>query len=69
LVDTLDGETEAVVKVRYKDKGTPATLRMEGERVRVDLHAPVAGIAPGQSSVFYVDDTVLGGGFIDRDHS
>jgi tRNA-specific 2-thiouridylase len=39
---------------------------MDGERVRVDLHAPVAGIAPGQSAVFYSGDDVIGGGFIDR---
>lgn len=66
-IDALHGELEAVTKVRYKDKGTPATLRMENERVRVDLHAPVAGIAPGQSAVFYDGDDVIGGGFIDRD--
>lgn len=66
LEGALQGEMEAVVKIRYKDKGTPATLRMDGERVQVEFHAPVTGIAPGQSSVFYVGDDVLGGGFIDR---
>lgn len=66
LVEVLDGELETVVKIRYKDKGTPATLSMDGERVHVEFHAPVAGIAPGQSAVFYVGDDVLGGGFIDR---
>ena len=64
--EALAPETEAVVKVRYKDKGTPATLRMEGQRVHVEFHAPVAGIAPGQSAVFYIGEEVLGGGFIDR---
>jgi tRNA-specific 2-thiouridylase len=39
---------------------------MDGERVRVEFLAPVTGIAPGQSAVFYVNDHVLGGGFIDR---
>ena len=63
---SLQGEVEAVTKIRYKDKGTPSTLRMDGERVRVDFHAKVAGIAPGQSAVFYEGDDVLGGGFIDR---
>jgi tRNA-specific 2-thiouridylase len=67
LVEGLEGETEAVVKIRYKDKGTPATLRMDGDRVLVAFHAPVAGIAPGQSAVFYRGDDVLGGGFIDRE--
>ena len=63
----LQGEVEAVTKVRYKDKGTPCTLRMDGERVRVEFHSKVAGIAPGQSAVFYDGDDVLGGGFIDRE--
>lgn len=62
----LEGEVEAVVKIRYKDKGTPASLRMDGERVLVEFHAPVAGIAPGQSAVFYDGEDVIGGGFIDR---
>ena len=63
----LNGETEAVIKVRYKDKGTPGTLSMDGERVLVEFHAPVTGIAPGQSAVFYDGEDVIGGGFIDRE--
>jgi tRNA-uridine 2-sulfurtransferase len=67
MISALNGEMEAVTKIRYKDKGTPSTLRMDGERVRVDLHAAVAGIAPGQSAVFYSGNDVIGGGFIDRE--
>ncbi len=66
-IDALHVEMEAVTKIRYKDKGTPSTLVMEGDRVKVDFHAPVAGIAPGQSAVFYDGDDVIGGGFIDRE--
>ncbi|MBL0127774.1 MAG: tRNA 2-thiouridine(34) synthase MnmA [Flavobacteriales bacterium] len=66
MVEALDGEMEVVTRIRYKDKGTPSSISMDGTRVRVDLHAPVTGIAPGQSAVFYVGDDVLGGGFIDR---
>ncbi len=66
LVELLVGDMEAVTKIRYKDKGTPSTLRMDGERVHVEFHAPVSGIAPGQSAVFYAGDDVIGGGFIDR---
>ena len=65
--DRLEGELEAVVKIRYKDRGTPATIVMDGERVLVDFHAAVSGIAPGQSAVFYDGDDVIGGGFIDRE--
>ena len=66
-IPALEDGSESVTKVRYKDKGTPSTLRMDGERVLVEFHAPVAGIAPGQSAVFYDGDDVLGGGFIDRE--
>ncbi|MCW5898325.1 MAG: tRNA 2-thiouridine(34) synthase MnmA [Flavobacteriales bacterium] len=65
-VAALHDGAEAHVKIRYKDVGTPATLSMEGERVKVEFHAPVTGIAPGQSAVFYDGDDVIGGGFIDR---
>jgi tRNA-uridine 2-sulfurtransferase len=63
----LVGEMEVTTKVRYKDKGTPSTIRMDGERVHVRFHAQVLGIAPGQSAVFYNGNDVVGGGFIDRD--
>lgn len=65
-VAALAGEMEAVTKIRYKDKGTHSTLLMDGDRVKVEFHAPVTGIAPGQSAVFYDGDDVIGGGFIDR---
>lgn len=67
MVDALNVEMEAGTKIRYKDKGTPSTLSMVGERVKVDFHAPVTGIAPGQSAVFYAGNDVIGGGFIDRE--
>ncbi|MFT3885186.1 MAG: tRNA 2-thiouridine(34) synthase MnmA [Flavobacteriales bacterium] len=65
-VAALVGEMETTTKIRYKDKGTPATISMDGEHVRVDFHTTVAGIAPGQSAVFYDGEDVIGGGFIDR---
>ncbi len=63
----LAGDMEAVTKIRYKDKGTPSTIRLDGEHVRVDFHRSVAGIAPGQSAVVYDGNDVIGGGFIDRE--
>ncbi len=68
-IAALDTELEAVTKVRYKDQGTPSKISMDGDRVRVDFHAKVAAIAPGQSAVFYDGDDVIGGGFIDREKS
>ena len=65
---SLLGEMEATTKIRYKDKGTPSTIAMDGDRVRVEFHAAVRGIAPGQSAVFYDGEDVIGGGFIDREN-
>ena len=65
-IPALEGEIHAVTKIRYKDKGTPSTISMDGGRVQVEFLAPVSGIAPGQSAVFYEGDDVIGGGFIDR---
>ena len=55
---------DAVVKIRYKDPGTPAFVKSDGPRVLVEFMAPVKAIAPGQSAVFYEGDAVLGGGWI-----
>ncbi len=55
---------DAIVKIRYKDPGSPAFLRWDGEKVVVEFMAPVKAIAPGQAAVFYHEDTVLGGGWI-----
>lgn len=62
IPDTL----ETVTKVRYKDQGTPAKIIQEGEKIRVDFHQPVSGIAPGQAAVFYEGDDVVGGGWITK---
>ncbi len=55
---------EAVTKIRYKDAGTLSTLKQEGDRIKVDFHHVVSGIAPGQSAVFYEGSDLLGGGFL-----
>jgi len=64
---SLDNAKEAVTRIRYKDKGTPSTIRQEGSYVNVEFHAPVTAVAPGQSAVFYEGDDVIGGGFIAKD--
>src|SRR5690606_13169390 len=55
---------DAVTKIRYKDAGMTSTIVQEGDRVKVDFHHAVKGIAPGQSAVFYEGDDLLGGGFL-----
>lgn len=64
--DSIPDGLEAVTKVRYRDNGTYSTLYNKDGQVKVEFHANVKGIAPGQSAVFYEDDDVVGGGIIYR---
>lgn len=57
-------ETEAYVKIRYAARPAKAKLSYEGELVTVEFDEPQRAPTPGQSAVFYVDDVVVGGGFI-----
>ncbi len=62
----IEEATEAVTKIRYKDKGTRSLLFREGNQLRVKFFGSVKSIAPGQSAVFYEGDDVIGGGIIQR---
>ena len=61
--------TPITVKIRYKSHEVPATLhpaphsRESGALVR--FREPQRAVTPGQAAVFYQEDTLLGGGFID----
>jgi len=55
---------KADVKIRYKDKGSPAKIYPENELVRLVFDEPVSAIAPGQSAVCYENDDIIAGGFI-----
>ena len=65
-IPELKEPREVVVKIRYNHKGTPAKVFPEDQSgwVRVELAEPLRGITPGQASVFYEEDRVLGGGWI-----
>lgn len=62
--EQLTGPTRALVKVRYADKGTMATIEQEQDVMTVVFDEPVFAIAPGQAAVFYEDGEVIGGGWI-----
>jgi tRNA-specific 2-thiouridylase len=58
---------EAMAKIRYNHPGTAATVTpLPDGAARVKLHVPQRAITPGQACVFYNDDVVLGGGWINR---
>jgi tRNA-specific 2-thiouridylase len=58
---------DAVTKVRYKDAGhTSRICQIEGNKVDVQFDHQVKAIAPGQASVFYDNEDVIGGGWIEK---
>lgn len=61
----IPDDLEAIVKVRYRDRGTLGLLKpMTKDQLFVEFLANVKGIAPGQSAVFFEGDDVIGGGII-----
>jgi len=57
----------AEVRVRYRHTAAPATITpLENGRARIKFDESQRAITPGQASVFYRGDEVLGGGWIVR---
>ena len=57
----------AEVRVRYRHTAAPATITpLANNRARIIFDEPQRAITPGQASVFYRGDEVIGGGWIVR---
>lgn len=66
-IDRLQSPTEVHAKIRYNHPPAPAIIYPEGTgTVRVVFKEPQRAITPGQAVVFYHDDVVVGGGWIER---
>ncbi|MBK8465703.1 MAG: tRNA 2-thiouridine(34) synthase MnmA [Chloracidobacterium sp.] len=55
----------AEVKVRYRHEPAPATIHtLPDDRARIVFDEPQRAITPGQATIFYNGDEVVGGGWI-----
>ena len=53
-------------QIRHRHQPAPGTVRpLDDDRASMEFDAPVMAITPGQAVVFYRDDVVIGGGWID----
>jgi tRNA-specific 2-thiouridylase len=54
------GRRDCQVQLRAHGEVYDCTAHIEGDLVRIHLHAPAKGVATGQAAVLYDGDTVLG---------
>lgn len=66
-IDRPHGPMRVNAKIRYSAKEAGAVIEMIGEdRLEVVFDTPQRAVTPGQSVVFYNEDTVVGGGIIEK---
>ena len=64
-VDSPSASERADVRVRYRHQEAPATITpVANNRARIVFDKPQRAITPGQATVFYRGDEVVGGGWI-----
>jgi tRNA-specific 2-thiouridylase len=64
-IDSPEEPVRAEVRVRYRHEPAPAVIApLADGRARITFDEPQRAITPGQATVFYRGDEVLGGGWI-----
>lgn len=66
LCDPPQRSFSALVQIRYNGRAYPATVTPNGDdRFAVDFDEPCEAVAPGQAAVCFLEQRLLGGGWID----
>jgi len=66
-IEELSRPVDLKAKIRYLHKEAEAmVIPLDEDKVHVKFKEPQMAITPGQAVVFYDDDTVIGGGTIER---
>ncbi|WP_458700855.1 tRNA 2-thiouridine(34) synthase MnmA [Sulfurospirillum sp. 1307] len=60
-----DKDFECSVKIRYRSPKTSCSVHVDGLNATVKLYEDVQGLAAGQMAVFYRENQVIGGGWIE----
>ncbi|MET3762440.1 tRNA 2-thiouridine(34) synthase MnmA [Sphingomonas sp. UYEF23] len=66
-VNWLAGDYRGPMTAKVRSLAKPVAAHFDGDRVAFDL--PEYGVAPGQATVLYAGDRVLGGGWIEETES
>jgi tRNA-specific 2-thiouridylase len=66
-VNWLGGDYTGPMTAKVRSLAKPVAARFDGQRVAFDV--PEYGVAPGQATVLYAGDRVLGGGWIEETES
>ena len=60
------GPLRVTAQIRHRHLPASGTVRaLDNDRASMEFDAPVMAITPGQAVVFYADDVVIGGGWIE----
>ncbi len=62
--DSIPMDYQAIVKIRYKDKGAAAIINQKLDCIHIQFLEDVPSITPGQSAVIYDGNDVVAGGFL-----
>jgi tRNA-specific 2-thiouridylase len=66
-IDPAPGrELRALVQVRYHHQAAPATVEWQADGARIRFDEPQLAVAPGQGAALYLEDRLIGGGWIER---